>query len=107
MSKRSGGAVHEATTTLEPTYDNVAVVKDDADQVSAGGIVLIQTAKHKSMKGVILAVGPGKEVDGKFVPNPRRPGEHVVWGAFSGHTIDHEGVSFVLLPATEILAVIP
>jgi chaperonin GroES len=92
---------------LKPLGDRVVVRKLDAEEKTAGGIVLPDTAKEKPQQGEVLAVGPGK-FDDKGVRQPMevKVGDKVLFAKYSGTEVKIEGIEYLILSERDILAII-
>lgn len=92
---------------LKPLADRVVIKKLDAEEKTAGGIVIPDTAKEKPQQGEVLAVGPGKTgEDGKKQPMELKQGDKVFFAKYSGTEVKIDGVEYVILGERDILAVI-
>lgn len=92
---------------LKPLADRVVIKKLEAEEKSAGGIVIPDTAKEKPQQGEVLAVGPGKTgEDGKRQPMELKQGDKVLFAKYSGTEVKIDGVEYVILGERDILAVI-
>lgn len=92
---------------LKPLGDRVVIKKLDAEEKTAGGIVIPDTAKEKPQRGEVLAVGPGKTgEDGKKQPMELKQGDKVLFAKYSGTEVKIDGVEYVILGEKDILAVI-
>jgi chaperonin GroES len=92
---------------LRPLADRVVIKKLDAEETTAGGIVIPDTAKEKPQKGEVLAVGPGKTgEDGKKQPMELKQGDKVLFAKYAGTEVKIDGVEFVIMAERDILAVI-
>jgi chaperonin GroES len=90
---------------VRPLEDRVVVQPLEADERTAGGILLPDTAKEKPQRGKVLAVGQGKVNDeGKRIPVSLAVGDEVVYGRYSGHDIKIEGMDLKIMRETDILA---
>jgi len=90
---------------LQPLDDRVVVKRLEAEEKTAGGIVLPDTAKEKPQRGEILAVGPGKLLDsGKRGPMDVSVGDTVLFGKYSGNEIELEGDEVVIIRMDDVLA---
>jgi chaperonin GroES len=88
-----------------PIEDRVLVRPADAEEVTAGGIVLPGSAQEKPLSGEVVAIGPGRYDDnGKRMPMPVATGDEVIFGKYSGSDIEFEGADYKVLRASEILA---
>ena len=92
---------------LKPLADRVVVKKIEAEEKTAGGIVLPDTAKEKPQQAEVLAVGPGKlDEKGGRAPMELKVGDKVLFAKYSGTEIKIEGVEYLILSERDILAVI-
>ena len=90
---------------LRPLDDRVVVEPKEAEEVTAGGIVLPDTAKEKPQRGTILAVGPGKLLDsGERGALSVSVGDEVIYGKYSGSEVEIDGREVKILRETDILA---
>ncbi len=90
---------------IRPLDDRVVVQPLEAEEKTAGGILLPDTAKEKPQRGKVVAVGLGKLTDdGKRVPVSLAVGDEVVYGRYSGHEIEVNGVDVKIMRETDILA---
>jgi chaperonin GroES len=94
-----------AKINLRPLDDRVVVEPQEAEDVTAGGIVLPDTAKEKPQRGKIVAVGPGKLLDsGERGALSVTVGDEVIYGKYSGSEIEVEGREVKILRESDILA---
>jgi chaperonin GroES len=92
---------------LKPLADRVVVKKLDAEEKTAGGIVLPDSAKEKPQQGEILAVGPGRTDDkGSRVAMEVKVGDKVLFAKYTGTEVKIEGVEYLILAERDILAVV-
>ena len=90
-----------------PLHDRVLLRRVDAEQRSAGGLYIPESAKEKPQQAEVIAVGPGKlGKDGKAGPMNVQPGDRVLFGKYSGDEIKLGGVEHIVLRESDILAVI-
>src|SRR5262245_6319072 len=95
----------DAALKVRPLDDRVVVEVLEADEKTAGGILLPDTAKEKPQRGRVLAVGPGKLRDnGERSPLAVRPGDEVIFGRYSGSEIQLEGKELKIMRESDILA---
>ncbi len=92
---------------LKPLADRVIIKKLEAEDKTAGGIVLPDTAKEKPQQGEILAVGPGK-FDEKSARQPMevKVGDKVLFAKYSGTEVKIEGIEYLILAERDILAIV-
>jgi chaperonin GroES len=92
---------------LKPLYDRVVVQPIEADEVTAGGIVIPDNAKEKPTKGEVLAVGEGKALDNGSVRAPKvKVGDKVIYGQYSGSAYKLDGVEYKIVREDDILAIV-
>ena len=90
---------------LRPLDDRVVVEPKEAEEVTAGGIVLPDSAKEKPQRGTVLAVGPGKLLDsGDRGTLSVGIGDEVIYGKYSGSEVEIDGREVKILRETDILA---
>ncbi len=100
-------AVTEEKLTLKPLGDKVVVEVIDEPQTTAGGIVLPDTAKEKSQRGKVLAVGPGKVLDsGQREPMEVEVGQTVVFAKYGGTEVNVSGRELMILSQRDIHAIV-
>lgn len=93
--------------SIKPLHDRIVVKPIEADEVSPGGIVIPDSAKEKSTKGEVIAVGTGKPLDNGNVHTPSiKVGDKVIYGRYAGSTYKAEGVEYKVLREDDILAII-
>jgi chaperonin GroES len=87
---------------IKPLADRVLIKPDEAEQKTAGGIIIPDTAKEKPQKGVIVAAGPGK----KDEPMTVKVGDSVLYGKYSGTEIAIDGNNYLMMKEADIYAII-
>jgi chaperonin GroES len=88
--------------TVKPLSDRVLVLPNPAEEVTAGGLIIPDTAKEKPLAGKVIAAGPGTAE----VKMEVKEGDRVLYGKYAGTEISLEGTSYLILKQSEILAVI-
>ncbi|RMG83497.1 MAG: co-chaperone GroES [Bacteroidetes bacterium] len=88
--------------TLKPINDRVVVRRLPAEEVTAGGIIIPDTAKEKPQQGEVVAVGPGKK-DYKMTV---KKGDRVLFGKYAGQELHLDGEEFLVMREDDILAII-
>jgi chaperonin GroES len=92
---------------LKPLEDRIVVEPLEAEQVTASGLVIPDTAKEKPQEGKVLAVGPGRFDDkGARVPVDVQVGDVVLYSKYGGTEVKYSGQEFLVLSARDVLAVI-
>ncbi len=90
---------------LRPLDDRVVVEPMEAEETTAGGIVLPDTAKEKPQRGTVIAVGPGKLLDnGSRAEVAVALGDEVIYGKYSGSEVEIDGREVKILRESDILA---
>ena len=92
---------------VKPLSDRVIVKPLEAEQKTAGGIIIPDNAKEKPQKGEVVAVGPGKISDnGQKIAMEVKKGDKVLYGKYSGSEVTVDGVEYMIMRESDILAVI-
>ena len=92
---------------IRPLHDRVVVERLDEERMSAGGIVIPDTATEKPIQGKVVAIGPGKILDdGKVIPLGVQEGETVLFGKYSGTEVKIGGKEFVVMREDDIMGVV-
>ena len=92
---------------LKPLYDRVIIKPIEAEEMSAGGIVIPDNAKEKPTKGEVLAVGEGKALDNGQLRAPKvKVGDKVIYGQYAGSSYKQDGVEYKIVREDDILAVL-
>ena len=92
---------------LKPLEDRIVVQPLEAEQVTASGLVIPDTAKEKPQEGKVLAVGPGRFDDkGARVPVDVQVGDGVLYSKYGGTEVKYSGEEYLVLSARDVLAVI-
>ena len=96
-----------AKTKFRPLHDRVVVKRLDAEEKTAGGIIIPDTAKEKPMQGQVVAVGPGgRDEAGKLVPLDLKAGDKVLFGKWSGTEVKVGGEDLLIMKESDILGII-
>ena len=92
---------------LKPLEDRIVVQPLEAEQVTASGLVIPDTAKEKPQEGKVLAVGPGRFDDkGARVPVDVQVGDVVLYSKYGGTEVKYSGEEYLVLSARDVLAVV-
>ena len=92
---------------LKPLGNRLVVEPLEAEEVTAGGIVLPETAKEKPQKGKVLSIGPGERDDkGKRIEMDVQKGDTVLYAKYAGTEIKVDGKKLLILKETDVLAII-
>ena len=87
---------------IDPLSDRVVVMPEEVDEMTASGIILPDTAKEKPQRGKIVAVGPGTKEN----PVTVKVGDIVLYGKYSGTELQHDGVDYLIMKESDILAIV-
>ncbi|HIY42156.1 MAG TPA: co-chaperone GroES [Candidatus Nocardiopsis merdipullorum] len=95
-------------TVLKPLEDRVVVRTLEAEQTTASGLVIPDTAKEKPQEGEVLAVGPGRWDDegDKRIPMDVKVGDVVLYSKYGGTEVKYDSEEYLVLSARDILAVV-
>ncbi|MBI2622896.1 MAG: co-chaperone GroES [Candidatus Levybacteria bacterium] len=92
---------------IKPLFDNVLVKPLEAEEKTASGIVLPDTAKEKPQIGLVMAVGPGAlNENGKVIPMAVRVNQKVMYKKWGGNEVKVEGQEWMLVEQKDILAIV-
>jgi chaperonin GroES len=92
---------------FRPLHDRVVVKRIDAEEKSAGGIIIPDTAKEKPSQGEVIAVGPGgRDEAGKLVPLDVQVGNRVLFGKWSGTEVKIDGVEYLIMKESDIMGIL-
>ena len=92
---------------FRPLHDRVVVKRIDAEEKTAGGIIIPDTAKEKPQTGEIVAVGPGgRDEAGKLIPLDVRAGDKVLFGKWSGTEVKIDGQDLLIMKESDVMGVI-
>ena len=92
---------------FRPLHDRVVVTRIDADDKTAGGIIIPDTAKEKPTEGEVIAVGPGgRDESGKLIPIDLKEGDRVLFGKWSGTEVKIDGAEYLIMKESDIMGVI-
>ena len=93
--------------SLKPLGNRVVVEPIEQEDITAGGIVLPETAKEKPQQGMVLSIGPGdRDEDGKRIPMDVKVGEKVLFAKYSGTEMKIDGKKLLILRESDLLAIV-
>jgi chaperonin GroES len=98
--------VDTVSVNIKPLEDRIVVKPLDAEQTTASGLVIPDTAKEKPQEGVVLAVGPGRWEDGKRVELDVKEGDIVLYSKYGGTEVKYNGEEYLVLSARDLLAIV-
>ena len=92
---------------FRPLHDRVVVKRIEAEEKTAGGIIIPDTAKEKPQQGEIVSVGPGgRDESGRLVPLDVKAGDRVLFGKWSGTEVKIDGVEFLIMKESDIMGIL-
>ncbi|WP_404291272.1 co-chaperone GroES [Microvirga sp. RSM25] len=92
---------------FRPLHDRIVVKRIDAEEKTAGGIIIPDTAKEKPQQGEVIAVGPGaRNEQGQLVPLDVRVGDTVLFGKWSGTEVKIDGEDLLIMKESDIMGVL-
>ena len=95
------------SVSIKPLEDRIVIKSLEAEQTTASGLVIPDTAKEKPQEREVLAVGPGRIDDkGNRVPLDVNVGDRVIYSKYGGTEIKHGGEEFLILSARDVLAIV-
>jgi chaperonin GroES len=95
------------TMTFRPLHDRIVVKRISADEKSAGGIIIPDTAQEKPQQGEVVAVGPGARNErGELVPLDVKAGDTVLFGKWSGTEVKIDGQELLIMKESDVMGVL-
>ena len=92
---------------FRPLHDRVLVRRIEAEEKTAGGIIIPDTAKEKPQEGEVVAIGPGaRDETGKLVPLDVKVGDRVLFGKWSGTEVKIDGQDLLIMKESDIMGVV-
>jgi chaperonin GroES len=93
--------------SFRPLHDRVVVRRLTAEEKTAGGIIIPDTAKEKPMEGEVIAVGPGaRNEQGQLVPLDVKAGDKILFGKWSGTEVKLDGEELLIMKESDIMGII-
>ena len=97
---------HIMAVAIKPLEDRIVVKANEAEQVTASGLVIPDTAKEKPQEGTVVAVGPGRFDDGVRTPMDVTVGDVVLYSKYGGTEVKYNNAEYLVLSARDVLAII-
>ena len=91
---------------LKPLSDRVVVKMVEAEETTKSGIILTGAAKEKPQMAIVIAVGPGGNVDGKEITMHVKAGEKVIYSKYAGTEVKVDGEELIIVRQSDILAIV-
>jgi chaperonin GroES len=93
--------------SMKPLGNRLVIEPTEQEEITAGGIVLPETAKEKPQQGMVLAAGPGdRDEDGKRIPMDVKVGDKVLFAKYAGTELKMDGKKLLILRETDILGIV-
>ena len=94
------------SVSIKPLEDRIVVKTLEAEQTTASGLVIPDSAKEKPQEGEVLAVGPGRFEEGQRLPLDVKVGDTVLYSKYGGTEVKYDGEEYLILSARDILAIV-
>ncbi|GAA2000758.1 co-chaperone GroES [Brevibacterium samyangense] len=95
------------SVSIKPLEDRIVIKQVEAEQTTASGLVIPDTAKEKPQEGEVVAVGPGRVAEnGTRIPLDVAVGDKVIYSKYGGTEVKYAGAEYLVLSARDVLAVI-
>ena len=92
---------------FRPLHDRVVVKRIEAEEKTAGGIIIPDSAKEKPQQGEVISVGPGgRDESGKLIPLDVQVGDRVLFGKWSGTEVKLDGVEYLIMKESDIMGIL-
>ena len=92
---------------FRPLHDRIVVKRIEAEEKTAGGIIIPDTVKEKPSQGEVVAVGPGgRDEAGKLIPIDIRAGDRVLFGKWSGTEVKIDGQDYLIMKESDVMGII-
>ena len=93
--------------SIKPLEDRIVIRQVEAEQTTASGLVIPDTAKEKPQEGEVVAVGPGRVDDnGNRIPVDVKVGDVVIYSRYGGTEVKYEGQEYQILSSRDVLAIV-
>ena len=93
--------------SIKPLEDRIVIRQVEAEQTTASGLVIPDTAKEKPQEGEVIAVGPGRVDDnGNRIPVDVKVGDVVIYSRYGGTEVKYQGEEYLILSARDVLAIV-
>ena len=92
--------------TVKPLGDRVVIKNCEAEETTKSGLILAGTAKEKPQMAIVIAVGPGGNVDGKEITMHVEAGQKVIYSKYAGTEVKVDGEELIIVRQSDILAVV-
>ena len=95
------------SVSIKPLDDRIVIRQVEAEQTTASGLVIPDSAKEKPQEGEVIAVGPGRVAEsGSRVPLDISVGDRVIYSKYGGTEVKYDGEDYLILSARDVLAIV-
>ena len=91
---------------MKPLGDRVVLKQVEIEEKTKSGIILPDSAKEKSQEALVVAVGPGKAVDGKLTPMQVKEGDKVIYSEYAGTEVELDDEKYIIVGQDDIIAIV-
>lgn len=91
---------------MKPLGDRIVLKQVETEEKTKSGIILPDSAKEKSQEALVVAVGPGKAVDGKLTPMQVREGDKVIYSEYAGTEVELDDEKYIIVGQDDIIAIV-
>ena len=92
--------------SIKPLEDRIVVKANEAEQKTASGLVIPDTAKEKPQEGTVISVGPGRFENGNRIPLDIKEGDVVLYSKYGGTEVKYNNEEYLVLSSRDVLAII-
>jgi len=90
--------------TIRVLFDRILVLPEQPETITAGGIIIPDAFSKQPVRGKVVSVGPGKKADNYEMQT--KVGDTVTFGKYTGMELQHEGVTYLLMPETDVISIL-
>ena len=91
---------------MKPLGDRIVLKQVETEEKTKSGIILPDSAKEKSQEALVVAVGPGKAVDGKLTPMQVKEGDKVIYSEYAGTEVELDDKKYIIIGQDDIIAIV-
>ena len=91
---------------MKPLGDRIVLKQVETEEKTKSGIILPDSAKEKSQEALVVAVGPGKAVDGKLTPMQVKEGDKVIYSEYAGTEVELDDEKYIIVGQDDIIAIV-
>ena len=94
------------SVSIKPLEDRIVIKQVEAEQTTASGLVIPDSAKEKPQEAEVIAVGPGGNIDGKEVVMQVNVGDKVIYSKYAGTDVELDKEEYIIVKQSDILAIV-